>query len=306
MDAEHQRLVALGGAEASRLLALPPALQQAVLRQLELHAARRVARDLVRMLQARWWPALPPDDQIRAARVVAHVSARAGGMPHEEPEPCARTILDNTLDSILPPHGSLELRFDDLPRHEGVLVAGLCRPPHTVVLSRGAIASSDARLGDGDPLELRVGLATLVHEVNHLHNLTPVGPTYEAFADEYRAWWVDFVAHVGRWPRRLEALARCQELLGSPAYAELGQALHDGSEHGARIVDFMRGFGPVARPCDVRGMQAQDELGPAPLPRPRGNLDNAPPAASRGQPRGDDEPEPEPEPVRAAPDPEPA
>jgi hypothetical protein len=127
---------------------------------------------------------------------------------------------------------------------------------------------------------VRVGLATLVHEVNHLHNLTPVGPTYEAFQDEYRAWLVDFVAHVGGMPRRVEALARCQALLGSPAYAALGQALREGTEHGARILEFMRSFGPVTRPPDVHTLQAEDPLGEAPLPRPAGNLGNAPPAAA--------------------------
>lgn len=291
MIADDHPWWSLAGFGGERLRALSPELQRAVLRQFELHASRRVAVDLARLLEAPWWPALPLDDRVRAVRVVAHVSARASGARRGVTEPCARAILDNTLHSLLPPRGRFGLRFEPLPLGEGVVVAGMRVPPDTVVLNRRAIAAGDARLGQDDPLEARVGLATLVHEVNHLHNLTPVGPTYEAFQDEYRAWLVDFVAHVGHRPRRGEALARCLELLTSPPYAVLQPALEAGSEHGPRIWAFLRELSApgsshgssegraVERPQDLAALRCDDPFGEAPLPRPPGNLDNAPSAA---------------------------
>lgn len=279
MTAHDHPLVGLLEPEPMRWLALAPARRAAVLRQLEHAASRRVARDLRRLVVTPWWAELDLDDAIRAVRVVAHASASADGAPHEPDEPCSRrTILDHTLDSLLPPHGRFVLGFEDLPLAPAMVVAGLRLPPATVVLNRRAIAACDARLGAGPQgwLEARVGTATLVHEVNHLHNLVPPEPTHEAFQDEYRAWYVDFVVDTGRRPRRVEALDRCRELLTSPGYAHLGQAAAGGGEHGERILAFLRELGPLARWHDVLALPRDGFLDPAPLPQPLGNLTNAP------------------------------
>lgn len=278
-DSDHP-LLRLLQPDPTQWLALAPALRAAVLGQLEHFASRRVARDLGRLLAARWWAALDLDDAIRAARVVAHMSASADGARPEPDEPCCRrTLLDNTLDSLLPPHGCFALGFEDLPLDEdGHVIAGLRLPPATVVLSRHAIAADAAPLGRGPHgwLEARVGTATLVHEVNHLHNLVPPGPTHEAFQDEYRAWYVDFVADTGRRPRRVEALDRCRELLTSPCYAHLRQAAAGGGAHGERILELLRQLGPVEQWHDVLALPRDGFLDPAPVPQPLGNLTNAP------------------------------
>lgn len=261
---------------------LAPARQAAVLAQLEHYASRRVARDLGRLLAAPWWAALSHEDAIRAARVVAYASASADGAVREPDAPCCRrTILDNTLDSLLPPHGGFSLGFEDLPLDaDGRVVAGLRLPPATVVLNRRVIATDDARLEQGPHglIAARVGSSTLAHEVNHLHNLVPPGPTHAAFQDEYRAWYVDFVVGAARLPRRVDALLRCQELLTSPCYAHLRQAAEGGGAHGEQILDFLRQLGKVARWHDVLALPREGFLEPAPLPRPRGNLTNAVPA----------------------------
>lgn len=281
-DQDHP-LLRLLQPHPARWLALAPALRAAVLGQLEHFASRRVAGDLARLLAAPWWAALDRDDAIRAARVVAHMSACADGAPREAEDPCCRrTILDHTLDSLLPPRGCFVLGFEDLPLEHDSVVAGLRLPPATVVLNRRAIAAGDARLGAGPQgwLEARVGTATLVHEVNHLHNLVPPGPTHEAFMDEYRAWYVDFVADTGRAPRRVDALDRCRELLTSPCYAYLRQAAAGGGEHGERILAFLREFGPLTRWQDVLALPRDRFDEPAPLPRPRANMTNAPAVVS--------------------------
>lgn len=284
---DHERLLRLLQPRAARWRGLAPVLQRAVLVQLEHAASRRVARDLGRLLEAEWWAALDYEDAIRAVRVVAYASACADGaqLPAavESGEPCRRTILDGTLDSLLPPRGRFTLGFADLPHDEGEsVVAGTCMLPATAVLNRRVIAACDARLGQGPAgdLEVRVGLATLVHEVNHLHQAVAPGPTYAAFQAEYRAWLVDFVAEVDRLPWRVEALDRCRELLTSPRYPALAQAVTSGSPESARILAFLRAFGPVQRLDDLLVLPRDGWLEPAPLPRPLGNLTNAPPTTA--------------------------
>lgn len=269
MGAAEQRFERLAGTSAARLRALEPRLRQAVLGQLEHGGSRRVAQELGRLLQAPWWAALDVDDRIRAARVVTHVSACADGSPLEPTALRRRTILDNTLLSLLPPHGRFGLVLEDLPLEADALVAGSCRAPDTVVLNRRAISCDDRPLGQGrgGAIEHRVALCTLVHEVNHLHNFTPPGPTYESFQDEYRAWYVGFVAQVDRLPRRVEALERCRELLTNPCYAALGRAVQQRTAHGERIVAFMQALGP---------QRIDDYVSDAPLPQPPSNMSNAP------------------------------
>lgn len=283
MTAPDHPLLRLVSPSPAQWGALPPVRQRAVLGQLEQLASRRVGRDLGRLLAAPWWAALADDDATRAARVVAYASACADGAQPRPDEPCCRrTILDNTLDSLLPPHGCFSLAFEDLPHEEGrSLVAGLCVRPSAVVLNRRIIAAGEAPVGEGPHgwLEARVATSTLAHEVNHLHNAVPPGPTYAAFMDEYRAWTVDFVVAADRPPRRVEALERCCELLTSPGYAALGQAVAARTEEGERILAFLRAFGPVARLEDLLGLPREGFLEPAPLPRPPRCMTNAPPAA---------------------------
>jgi hypothetical protein len=263
------------------VLAPDPPPHAAVLGQLEHAGSRRVARELGRMLDAPWWGRLELGDAIRAARVVAHLAACADGARPEPVEPCRRTILDNTLASLLPPRGRFALCFADLPVDDETVIAGLRLGAATAVLNRRMIAAADAPLGEGPGgwLEARVGTATVVHEVNHLHNPVPHGPTHAAFQDEYRAWYVAFVAEAGRPPRRVDALDRCRELLAGPGYAAFAHALASGSAQGERILGFLRELGPVQRWQDVLALPRDGFLEPAPLPRPRLNMTNAPDAA---------------------------
>ncbi len=258
-----------GPGPRGRWLALPPRLRRAVLGQLEHHASQRVALDLGRLLDAPWWTRLPIDDAIRAARVVAHASSCADGAPPEPRALCRRTILDHALASLLPPHGRFALRFSDLPVDGETVVAGLCAPPATVVLNRRMIAAADEPLGQGPGgwVETRVGVSTLAHEIQHLVSRVPPGPTHAAFLDEYRAWYVGFVAEAARPPRRVEALDRCRQLLTSPRYA-FARAFGRGSAHGERILEFLRALGPVERWQDVLALPRDGFHEPAPLPWP--------------------------------------
>jgi hypothetical protein len=286
---DEPRLLRLLAPSPERWAALPAGLRRALLVQLDHVASRRAARELGRLLEAPWWWALVHDDEgdaIRAVRVVAHAAAIADGSPRPPaPDaPCRRTLLDDTLDALLPPHGRFELRFAALTQGPGEVVAGACLLPSTVVLDRGAVAASDAAVGQGPPgeLEAYVATCTLAHEVHHLCHAVPPGPTYAAFEDEYCAWVVGFVVGADRLPRRVEALDRCRELLTSPRYAALARAVTSGSREGARILALLGELGPVARLEDLEALPRDGWLEPAPLPRSRAAVRNRPLAAGAG------------------------
>lgn len=249
---------------------LSPRVRTAVLRLFESSPSRRAGADLGQLVATPWWSRLGDDDRIRAVKIIAYLSAASEGARAVEGPLCRRRILANTLDSLLAAAPRFALCFEDLLMGEGELVAGLRRAPGTVVLNRRAIAADDRRLGEGSAVERRVGTCTLVHEVNHLCNPTPVGPTYAAFMDEYRAWMVDFVAFAGRAPRAVQGRQRCQQLLTGPHYATVG-ALVERRQPREAVESFLRRFGP-------------DFETAAPLPEPRGNLDNGPATPPSSQP----------------------
>lgn len=254
---------------------LSPRMRAAVLRLFETSPARSAGADLGRLIATPWWMGLDEDDRIRAVKIVAYVSAAAEGSRVAVGPLCRRRILVNTLDSLLSAAPRFALRFEDLPLGEGELVAGLRRAPGTVVLNRRAIAADDRRLGQGPAVERRVGTCTLVHEVNHLCNPTPVGPTYAAFMDEYRAWMVDFVAFAGRAPWAVEGRQRCQQLLTGARYATVGGLVEQRQPREA-VESFLRRFGADVGVEAARHGVGQDFETAAPLPEPRGNLDNGP------------------------------
>lgn len=267
---------------ADRWAELSPRMREVLLGVFERSPARSAGRDLGRLVDAPWLDELNEDDRVRAAKIVAYVSAlQEGARPSKAPL-CRRRIVASTLDSLLSPGAPLSLAFEDLPYGDGHVVAGLRRAPSTVVLNRRAIAADLRRLGEGSPVERRVGTCTLVHEVNHLCNPTAVGPTYAAFMDEYRAWMVDFVVFASRLPRAAEGVARCRDVLTDPTYAEVGAVLDHAAER-ERVEAFMRRFAGIDSLDAVLGGATGDLGSDAPLPDPPGNLDND--ATAREAPR---------------------
>ena len=270
---EHPLRVALV-VDPERWAELPSALRVTVLRVFERSPARSAGRDLGRLVATPWFLGLGDDDRLRAAKVVAYVSALQEGARRSEGPLCRRRIIEGTLDAVLAPEAPFSLAFEDLPLEEGRVVAGL-RRAGTVVLNRRAITADEGQLGEGTPVERRVGTCTLAHEINHLCNPTPVGPTFEAFMDEYRAWMVDFVVFAGRRPRLGEGLGRCRDVLTRPAYAAVGRLLHEPAER-ARVRRFLRSFGEAATVEEALARELAPSAEAAPLPQPLGNVDNDP------------------------------
>ncbi|MEM7151550.1 MAG: hypothetical protein AAF799_01865 [Myxococcota bacterium] len=209
-------------------------------------------------------------------RIVAYLAASSEGARPQPGPVCRGRIVDNTLGLLLGPKPVLSLSFEDLPYGTEDLVAGLRRLPSTLVLNRQAIGVQAQRLGGDNAasVERRVGSCTLVHEANHLCNPTPVGPTYAAFMDEYRAWLVDFVVFADRAPRMVEGWQRCRDLLTRPRYADVG-AVADDPKSSVRVLGFLRHFGDFRSIEDAMKSHVDDFTNAAPWPDPMGDLENA-------------------------------
>lgn len=84
-------------------------------------------------------------------------------------------------------------------------------------------------------------LISVAHEVNHIVNNDSVAPTAEYFFEEYRAYYVGFVAENGRPPTRDEIVDRVRGLITATtgAYGRIGQALADPTE-GPIMVAFLQ------------------------------------------------------------------
>ncbi len=248
----------------TQLLGLRTALQGAILAQAEHFREANTAADLARMSRTRWFSVLLPEDQMRAAKLVAYASStlpRATALQAE--------ILKNTLDALLAAPESVELRFDDMAPVD----LGHREPPRTVVLNR-AVLSGDASVIESAGLTYsqaeHLAVATVAHEVNHLINEVPWGQTFATFQDEYRAWFVGFIAQMGRFPNREEALGRCRSLFQN--YVDIAAA-RTHKDEAEKIIVFMQKFGDVEQTED--GWKLMDPEGPAPLPDPPLVMNNA-------------------------------
>ncbi len=266
---------ALAGDKRS-LFALDARVQSALIAQFEHFLVRKTGECLLRTLDADWFHDLDASDQIRALKVIAYASSQLTGASFESSGISQRRIIENTLDSLLPPTARFRLEFEDLPSEPTSSIAGLRRLPGTVVLNRNLIPDDDRHLGAGARGRdaEHVGLTTLVHEVNHLCNQIPTGATYAAFQDEYRAWFVGFVAFMSRFPSRIESLSRVKELLSNPAYAELQQALDGGGPESEQILRFLQAFGDLDSREALLALQIDNFVALAPLPDPMLDVNN--------------------------------
>jgi hypothetical protein len=204
------------------------------------------------------------EDQVRAAKIIAYASSAISGATFDDMGYSQKKIIEGSIASLIGPSPRYDLRFDDLPFDDRDTVAGTVEFPRTLILNRNAIPPNDRPIF-GQRQE-HVALATLVHEVNHLDNQIPEGPTYASFMDEYRAWFVAFVAFMSRFPTKIEGLYRVKELLTNPAYDELQRALAAGNGESDQILAFARNFGDVHTRDEILALELDNMVISAPLP----------------------------------------
>jgi hypothetical protein len=256
------------------LLELDPKTRSSMLSQLEHFPSLATGRYFVELARTPWFREMSPEDRVRSAKIIAFASSAISGSTFEDLGVSQRKIIENSVESLVGPTPRFDLVLRDLPFDEHETVAGQAVHPRTLILNRLAIPADDRPIA-GVKQE-HVALMTLVHEVNHLANQIPEGPTYASFQDEYRAWFVAFVAFMSRMPTRIEGLTRVKELFANPSYADIQQALDGGGDEAAKIVAFMRGFG---RDLDTRDRIAAYQpdtnlVLSAPLPEPMLEMNN--------------------------------
>lgn len=251
--------------------AAPAKVQDAVLTQFEAQPTMETGRVLLRLMGARWLQKMKPADQLRAVKVFAFCAAQETGATFEDVGISQKKLIQGALEELLKDKG-YTLAFEDLPYGAHETVAGESIRPGTVILNRRVFEADDLPVGGGPEglLEEHFALATLVHEVNHLHNTEPAPGTAAAFQDEYRAWFAGFVALMGRLPNRIEGLGRVRDLLTQPAYADLAEALDQKPAEAQQILEFLQAFGPVKSRADVLKLDITDVVSLAPLPSPLG------------------------------------
>jgi hypothetical protein len=244
--------------EKRALLRLDPVVQRAALAQYEKYLTAETGRAVCQVAAAPWFSALDRDDQQRALKVIAYAAGQISSASFEDMGVSQRKIIENTVEALV--SGRFSVVFEDLPVGHEDTIGGRRIYPTTLALNRTMIPADDKPIS-GYKQE-HIALATLIHEVNHLCNQVAEGPTYDAFMDEYRAWFVAFVGFMSRFPTAKEGMVRCMEL--TEVYADIRATLEANNAESEKMVAFMQRFKGV----DTMVLSA-------PLPDPLLEMNNA-------------------------------
>jgi len=245
---EKQRVALTGLVGHADFKALAADSKTAVLSQASNYPNPTAATNLTKMVQAAWFKSMPIADRQRTAKVIGYASTKLDGSTNAT----QKTIISNTLDRFLPP-GTYTFEMANL-NLSAVSVTFGENPAGTTTfrINRKLLDADNKKVEDGTQAGYaeHAALNTMCHEVNHAVNNVPMGETYDYFQDEYRAWYVGFVAENGRVPNRQEAYDRADYLLSatSGAYNLLRKARvevgGDGkpSAESKKVIAFMSKF----------------------------------------------------------------
>lgn len=222
------------------------------------------------------------EDFQRSAKLVAFLSHYPDG---------DQEIIDNTLDVLLAEDSPYRFDWWVPEEWDGVdaitlngaihFNQGLLDPGNMGVLESIPVDPDDHTSPDLESF-LDDIVSTTVHETNHLVNPAEPGPTYRYFMEEYRAYYVAFMARHGRRPTRAEMQDTL--ILVLAGYRNIERALEDPVE-GARIAAFVNQvLGTDQQPEDLvdylvdTGVADGDEPAPVPVSVDGGpnNIDNSP------------------------------
>ncbi len=240
----------------------------AVLSQVKNYPDSRAIANLERLVQKDWFQDFDLADTQRAAKMVAFLSRHDAG---------DRTVIDNTLNKFLAENAPYEFDFN---RTGGAYGSAGGSEFH---LNRRYMDDGNGPVDTSDDDTLHMTTHTFAHEVNHLVNGDKVAKTFEYFEEEYRGFYVGFVAQHGREPTAAEVIGRVRHLLTSTsgAYNNIRQALQNGGAESDEIVEFMKdllGRDDVTKDNVIRLIDEMTAAGDTRLNaaavRPSGNLDS--------------------------------
>jgi hypothetical protein len=180
------------------------------------------------------------EDQQRFAKVLAFASQYIPDIPENkntlgyDPN-LSRKILDNTLAFILRRDKSgryrVKVKWDDLN------IYGRWIPDEGLVLNRKLVKSGNDKLV-GDKA-IQIAAYTLPHEVNHaLHPVSPNG-SYGHLMDEYRAFYVGHVTHVGSPPSQPQAMLYVHSIVSDDRSSALKASFESNGVESRKMVAFI-------------------------------------------------------------------
>ncbi len=175
--------------------------KSAMLAQVENYPDSRVIDNFERALDKGWFQGQSTDDKLRSLKLIAHLSTFEGG---------DRTVLDNTLDRFLSPDSDYKLEWKSISASPGNVTYGYAGG-NTLTLNEDLVAADSARVSGGT--EGHVIENTTAHEVSHLVNGDSTNQTFHYLNEEYRAWYVGYLAENGHPPSNEEAVARWEYFL---------------------------------------------------------------------------------------------
>jgi hypothetical protein len=252
--------------------ALGPAEKTAVLSQVNNYPDARSIENLRRLVQKDWFKDFDLGDKQRALKTVAWLSQHDSGN---------RAVIDNTLDKFLSPNAPYKMQFKDFaPPKVGTIFADA--KDGVLNLNRGLLDADNKKVPEDGARKFLV-LHCVAHEVNHLVNGgDPPHPTFEYLQQEYRAWYVGYMAEHGKPPSNDDAMGRWAYLLNPDgAYGDSSKgALGDSTEAAKIYAELTRITG---MPVNAGNLQTVLKSDPATWPNPStgkapvppGNLDNS-------------------------------
>jgi hypothetical protein len=225
------------------------------------------------------------EDQQRFAKVVAFASQyipENKNIPKYDPNR-SREILDNTLAFILRRDKlgryRVKVKWDDLD------IKGLWSRDKGLVLNRKLVKSGNDKL-IGDKAAIEIAVYTMPHEVNHALHTGEADGSYRHLMDEYRAWYVGHMAHLGSPPSQQQALVHVYLLVSDGRWSALKQSFENNGGESRKMVAFIGNkilrlpgqvtVGDINR--KIKEPNALSENPRAPIPEPidggPNNLDN--------------------------------
>jgi hypothetical protein len=152
--------------------------------------------------------------------------------------PRDKEIIENTLNRILDPTSNYTITWVDYGVRGKYGAGG-----HDRITLNSSYLSADNGPADFSNDDVRHLIAhTIAHEVNHIVNYDHRAESYEYFLEEYRAYYVGFMAEHGRAPTRHEMAKRVLVFVqDNKSYEDIWSALQSEGE-GDKILAFISQF----------------------------------------------------------------
>lgn len=186
----------------------------AVLSQAKNYPDSRSVSNMERTLQKEWFQDQDGGDKQRSLKLVAHLSQHDSG---------DRAIIDNTLNRFLSPDSDYELDWKAIPDEGGNTTYGYA-DDETLTLNANKVPADNNRVSGSDAEAVIEN--TTAHEVSHLVNGDETNQTFDYLNEEYRAWYVGYMAENGKPPSNEEAADRWEYFLNpSGGYADYAHGI---------------------------------------------------------------------------------